>query len=180
MNDGAHIYQASFLKIMDVIIKKIVAAVCFVIISGNALAQTTDSLLTDFGNSITKKLVYPNELITRCEPTFAILKMRVDNQGEIVDMKLSDSANPLFVVEWLSKIKNINTGPLKKYIKQYAISNTTVLLPINYTFSTKSCSIMNIDQNSNLRLFLFEGNPVKGVYYMLPPVNLSMKFSVSY
>ncbi len=165
---------------MDVIIKKLVGLICFAIVSGNALAQTTDSLLTDFGNSITKKLIYPSELITRCAPTFTILKIRVDNQGEIADMKLSDSADPLFVVEWLSKIKTINKGPLKKYIKQHTISNTTVLLPINYTFSIKSCSTMNIDQNSNLRLFKFEEKPVKGVYYMLPPLNLSMKFSVSY
>jgi len=169
------------LKVMIALpIKKVIFLAGFLALSGNIFAQNADSLLNDFGNSILKKMHYPNELVSRCTPTFTVLKITVDKEGEIANMQLSDSADPLFVVEWLSKKKLIDLSSLKKYIKKYSIASTEVLLPINYTFSNRSCSTMNIDQANCLRLFLFENSPAKGNFYVLPPLNLFRKITMSY
>lgn len=166
--------------VMGVPIRKIFLSVCLLVLSGSAFAQSADSLLNNFGNSILKKMPYPPELVNSCTPTFTILKITVNKSGEIANTQLSDSADPLFVIEWLSKKKFIDFSALKKYINRRSISSAEVLLPINYTFSNKACDTMNVEQNNCAKLFLFENKSAIGNFYVLPSLNLFLKVTVSY
>lgn len=83
----------------------------------SALAQTTDSLLSDFNNSFIRQFNYPNELVNNCVATQTVLKIEIAANGTISSMKLSDSADPLFLIEWLAKSPQMDISSLKKYIK---------------------------------------------------------------
>lgn len=163
-----------------VAIKKLLVSIILSTLFLNVSAQTTDSLLTNFKNSIVKHLSYPPELIHRCTATSTILKISVDAKGEVIDMNLSDSADPLFVIEWLSKLKAMDTASLKKYIKLKGIKNANVLLPICYTFKSNTCNTVNIDPDNAIHLYEFEKKNLTGASYLLPLLNFSLKLRVSH
>jgi hypothetical protein len=95
-------------------------------------------------------------------------------------MNLSDSADPLFVIEWLSKLKAMDTASLKKYIKLKGIKNANVLLPIIYTFKSNTCNTVNIDPDNAIHLYEFEKKNLTGASYLLPLLNFSLKLRVSH
>ncbi|MFA6247343.1 MAG: hypothetical protein WC615_10410 [Mucilaginibacter sp.] len=107
-------------------VKNIFLLVLLSTLSISVSAQNADSLLLEnFKQSVIKRFDYPNELVNRCSGTSVILKINVNAKGEVVDMKLSDSADPFFVIEWLSKEKEMNVISLKRYISPLWVLSPT-------------------------------------------------------
>lgn len=164
---------------MDV--KRIFLLVLLSTLSISVSAQNADSLLLDnFKQSVIKRFDYPNELVKRCSGTSVVLKINVNAKGDVVDMKLSDSADPFFVIEWLSKEKEMDVISLKRYIKSRLIVNTNVLLPISYMFKSNICGLSLIDPYALQHLYQFEKKQLTGSTYLLSPLNFEFRSVTTY
>ena len=156
-----------------------VSIVCSITIT-SASAQNADSLLSNFKNSAIRRINYPEGLIKRCIATTTLLKIKTNDHAEIVDMKLSDSADPLFIIEWLSALRDIDTLSLKKFIKLKSLANMEIIMPVSYSFTSSNCTPANVAPEASSQIFYFEKAKATGHYYLLSDLDCKLKIRVDH
>ncbi len=124
-----------------------------------------------FIGSFLKNFHYPEELRSSCIPTMTNLIVQVNKDGTIGDMMLSDSADPLFRVEFTRMKHQLDSAALKRIAYNRKLKGQAFLVPVFYLFETEYCpnslssSKLGIDTYSTYRSI-----PYNGLVYALPPV----------
>ncbi|WP_109609250.1 hypothetical protein [Mucilaginibacter oryzae] len=66
-------------------------------------------------------------------PTFAVLRVDITWNGQVTDMRFSDSADSVFIKAWNEKLK---THDIKATFRRYAIAKSyeyvSLLIPVSY------------------------------------------------
>ncbi len=131
-------------------------------------AQTSDSLINEFQWSIRKNLQYPNLLKENCISTFTVLKAEIDGNGKVKDIILSDSADPLFNMEFVFIVKKLNTGALEKLALKRKLTSATLLMPIYISIVSEKCARTSIDPDRMSKAFQFNKEDFRTSAIMLP------------
>jgi len=120
--------------------KTIICMLFFAGITCKSFAQFQSiTMLDKFENSVARTIIYPGDLITACIPTYAVIKVSVNRQCKVDRMEISDSAEKLFVLEFLSKQKDFDKVALERYLKDNNLKNIDLIIPIMYTFNNNTC-----------------------------------------
>lgn len=102
-------------------------------------AQSADSLIRRFHKSIQNNVHYSDTLEIDCVSTYTILKAEVTEAGEVVNLMLSDSADPRFNLAFITQLSKFDVAALKAYAKMKKLKNIVLLMPISYSVITGSC-----------------------------------------
>ena len=93
----------------------------------------TDSLLVEFENSIYTSFYTPKFWSKNTLPTFTVLKIDIDKNGNVTGIRFSDSADTAFVNAFLQRPKFHNDkSTLEKYAKAKSYSDCSILIPVSY------------------------------------------------
>jgi hypothetical protein len=140
------------------------------LISTNCLSQTTDSLIRSFDLSFSKQINYPYTLSKNCIPTITILKIDINQDSHITAMKLSDSADPLFNIEFIKVIPGLDAKSIEKYAKIKGLKNTYILIPVYYSFTNDHCQFPASRISSLVKLMKFNGEDFRDKTIILPTI----------
>ncbi|MET3611343.1 hypothetical protein [Mucilaginibacter rubeus] len=94
----------------------------------------SDSLLTEFSGTVYNSFYNPSYMSTTT-PTFAVLKIDIDKNGKVVDMRFSDSADSTFVRAFDNRKKkkwHDDKATLEKYARIKSYKDVSLLIPVSY------------------------------------------------
>jgi hypothetical protein len=92
-----------------------------------------DSLINEYKNSVYECYHNPGFWSKNNKPVFTIIKIEIDKNGDIKDIRFSDSADPLFVNAYLKRVKyHDEKQTLKKYASAKSFKNISILIPVSY------------------------------------------------
>lgn len=133
----------------------------------------TDSLINEFENSIYESFYNPVFWSKTPNPTFTVLKIDIDKEGKVKDVRFSDSADTLFVNAFLRRPKyHDDTATLKKYAKAKEYKDISILIPVSYEPFYSPQHNFNY---SNLELLMkFDKKDFTGKAIMLAPIQIKV------
>jgi|GEM_PF-2958504 len=125
-----------------------------------------------FDHAFSSIINYPVELIRNCTPSACLLKVQVDSAENVTDMKLSDSADSLLIMEFKRHKHSLDVKLLENYLKsEYPNNNCkTYLIPLSYGFHQMPCPSPNIKIDLLDNYLKFDGNYVSGNVILLKPI----------
>ncbi|MBS1520228.1 MAG: hypothetical protein JST50_04470 [Bacteroidetes bacterium] len=137
--------------------------------SGNEESSYADSLMGSFRNSIYSRIYNPAFWSKSTKPAFTMIKISIDINGKVSNIKFSDSADTLFLKTFLSMPKHYNDiAILEKYAAIKSYKNVSILVPVSYEPG------YNPNHNysySNLQsLMKFDKKDLVGEVIITPPI----------
>ncbi len=119
-------------------------------------------------------IYYPPELIRSCTPVACLIKFRVDSQKNVIDMKLSDSADSLMKAEFTRHKSNLDIKLLESFIKNEYIANRcdTYVIPLSYSLYRMPCPEQTVKVSSLFNYSKFDGEYLNGNVIFLNPIYL--------
>jgi hypothetical protein len=125
-----------------------------------------------FARSFSSIIDYPIELIRNCMPVFCLIKVQVDSAKNILDMKLSDSADPTMIKEFNNHKHSLDIKLLKNYLDiEYANNScTTYLIPLSYGLRQMPCPQQSVSISVLNACFKFDGKYADGNVILLEPI----------
>jgi len=150
--------------------KYFLVTVLFLSISLTVFGQKNNDFpsFEKFYSSLAVSLKYPIELQDSCIPTITLMKIIFDNTGKIESLSFSDSAHPKFV-EYMQKIKSeLDFNSI--YNDLHLKNNNAILIPLQIDFEKMDKCKSTISSANLKKLYLFEGKPLSGEYFLYPYV----------
>ena len=98
-------------------------SIFFTLLTNECFAQPDSSA---FQKKFVRTIHYPDFLKNACTPTFANLLIEVSDEGEIIDLSISDSASKLFIDEFETVKNRLDIQALKDIIDQKKLKNMDV------------------------------------------------------
>jgi len=143
-------------------LKKTIIVVTMMAFSHRGFGQVKDeALLNKFVNSVATNISYPSDLVTLCKPTYTFMKISIDNECKVDQMLISDSADKLLTLEFLSKQKNFDKVSLEQYLKNNDMKNTNIIIPLLFTFDRYTCPITSMPMSTLDKLTSYFNIPFK-------------------
>ncbi len=133
-----------------------------------------NNLINKFKKSVQQSLAN-RDFNSKCYmSTFTVLKIDIDNRGEIKDLNFSDNVDTLFSKSFFLRHTYKNERAiLTQYIKLNAYKNISVLIPINYEpFNDVHRNLYYDSMESFLR---FNKKDFTGKAVMLSPIEVKEK-----
>jgi hypothetical protein len=129
----------------------------------------TDSLYREFVNTIYNAFYNPSYMMTQ-SPTFTILKIAIDKQGKVADIRFSDSADSSLVKAWKNKPKSHDdVATLEKYAKAKAYKNISILIPVIFEPNAPNLKKQFTYEQAE-SLFKFNRQSFSGSSIMMSPI----------
>jgi hypothetical protein len=124
----------------------------------------TDSLFSEISGTVYNAFYTPSFMGNKT-PTSAFLKIDIDDQGKVSDIRFSDSADSLFVKAWTNrKIIHDDKATLERYAKVKGYKDLSLLMQVNfepgYPNSNNLFSYGYIEAMMKFNKKLFIGNSV--------------------
>jgi hypothetical protein len=141
-------------------------------IIGNGYAQT-NSELKDFSSSVGSLVARLEMNVRECHSFMTIMKLGVDSTG-VKEIVFSDSADSIFAVAAMNKIKNMDVKSLLRYLKQNNLASCTFLMPISYRVISEGCLNPMIDNRQVLNYSKFKGLYFSGKCVWIQPCNFEV------
>lgn len=132
----------------------------------------TDSLYAIICNPIYNSFYNPSYM-SSTTPTFTMLKIDIDKNGKVTDIRFSDSADSTFVNAYVNRKKWPNEiSTIEKFAKAKEYSDVSLLMPVNYepNYRPKQTKVFSYEEMENIMKFNkkeFTGKVVK-----LPSMNI--------
>jgi hypothetical protein len=156
--------------------KKILSFLIFVFfISGTCLGQGKMSKdYQKFVNSFVETIYEPIQTTIICKPVVCLIKIEVDSAKNVLDIKLSDSADSLLKARVDVFKKNIKTQLLTNFIKlEYANSTGNIfVIPLHLSTRDDACASPVIEWAKILAYSRFDGIFLSGNVIFLRPIYL--------
>ena len=133
----------------------------------------SDSLLTEFSNAVYNTFYTPSYMSTTT-PTFAVLKIEIDKNGKVADIRFSDSADSTFVKAFDNRKKwHDDKATLEKYAKLKSYKDVSLLMPVS--FEPQQPNSDKHYANGYLESYLkFDKKPFEGKAIMLSPIFITV------
>lgn len=136
--------------------------------------QPDDEGLLAFKRSLIKHVSYPELLKTHCVPTITIIRITLNDEGQVTGLELSDSARDIFVTAFNNAFTDIDIAALEKYMAKNQIRQSIVLLPLRFEVARNNCYPQYL-KSDLAKLYMFDGNPLQGKAHLLPPIDIALK-----
>ncbi|AMR31571.1 hypothetical protein A0256_09110 [Mucilaginibacter sp. PAMC 26640] len=123
-----------------------------------------DSLLTDFENSVYRRIYNPDFWNKCYTSTFTVIKIDIDSNSKVTSIKFSDSADSLFTKIYATrKIQFDECTTLSNYAKTKAYKNISIIIPVIYIQNYSAQTSFNANNVESLLKFgnkAFLGNAI--------------------
>ncbi|MDB5135276.1 MAG: hypothetical protein JWP37_1879 [Mucilaginibacter sp.] len=128
-----------------------------------------DSLMGAFRNSVYGRIYNPAFWSKSYMPTLTILKISINKNGKVTDIRFSDSADTLFVKTFANMPKrNDDLSTLEKYALAKSYKDISILIPINYEPNYRAHR--SFDYNNLQLLMRFDKKEFEGKALISPPL----------
>jgi hypothetical protein len=133
----------------------------------------TDSLINEFKSELYNCLDQSGIRSKIVNPTFTVLKIDIDKNGKLTDIKFSDSADTLFIKTYMGRHKyHDDKSTLEKYAKAKSYTNISILIPVNYEPAYNSKNSFNADKIGDY--MKFNKKDFTGKAIMLTPIQIGV------
>lgn len=153
-------------------LKVISSIILLILVVKIGYAQTDDFA---FQKSFMRTFKYPSSLREACTPTFTNLLFEISNKGELINIKLSDSAPIFFAKDFIAFKKNLDLNPIKNTIKTLKLKNCNIIIPIFYVYGSDYC-VNTFEPFGNLsnNYLSFEGKTSSKMSFLMKPIFVTL------
>ena len=144
------------------------AFLLFLAFSCSVSAQKMDIVSRDL-TIFVNQIPYPPALKDKRVSTVTMLKLSVQN-GTIVDMSLSDSADSLYRQAFDLAKRKLNTSVIEQNLKSSRITNADILALICVSVRSKG-DLISFKDDQSYKISRFNGKSFAGEAVMLPLIN---------
>ena len=149
--------------------KKIFFLSVILLLSCRCFSQTiANNEYNKFIKSFRFSIFIPVESNRNCTPVNCLLKIQVDQTKNIKDLKLSDSADPLFVTAFNKNKNQLDIKALENFIKTDFGKNecNTYLMPLSIGYFDRPCAPGNIKIDLMYKYFQFDKIDIGNVTFL--------------
>lgn len=137
------------------------------------MRSSADSLLDEFENSVYGNTYEPNAL-SKYTPRLTLLKIDINVNGQVTDIRFSDSADTSIVRTFQHRHQYHNDkSTFEKYARIKSYSDVSVLIPVSYWLLYNESKKINWGKTD--ALMKFEGKDFNGKAIILPLLDIGIR-----
>ena len=159
---------------MKGIVNLAVLGIFLLTFSSKSYCQGNEAYLEKFADSYRFRVGYPSKLIENCIPTAAMLKIVVGDKSEVVEMALSDSADPALQKAFLSAKSRLDLKSLNAYLKLEKIKSSTIFFPVYVSLTNVACVMKSVELDVLKKLFSFGNSNFAGELRLMKPIDIHL------